>query len=119
MNQKVALQFLKKLNFKGVDTYPNGLEAVEGIRKMAKEGRPYHMILMDVQMPVLDGYEATKLLRKDSDNNVRGILVIALTASAIEGDREKCLASGMNDYLAKPVRLALLKKKLGEYMQIE
>jgi len=119
VNQKVALQFLKKLNFKGVDTYPNGLEAVEGIRKMAKEGRPYHMILMDVQMPVLDGYEATKLLRKDSDNNVRGILVIALTASAIEGDREKCLASGMNDYLAKPVRLALLKKKLGEYMQIE
>ncbi|KAL5318962.1 hypothetical protein ACEPPN_014030 [Leptodophora sp. 'Broadleaf-Isolate-01'] len=119
VNQKVALQFLKKLNFKGVDTYSNGLEAVEGIRKMAKEGRPYHMILMDVQMPVLDGYEATKLLRKDPDEMVRTILVIALTASAIEGDREKCLASGMNDYLAKPVRLALLKKKFGDYMQIQ
>ncbi|PVH78381.1 hypothetical protein DL98DRAFT_462380 [Cadophora sp. DSE1049] len=119
VNQKVALQFLKKLSFKGVDTYSNGLEAVEGIRKMTNEGRPYHMILMDVQMPVLDGYEATKLLRKDSDEAVRGILVIALTASAIEGDREKCLASGMNDYLAKPVRLALLKKKFGEYMQIQ
>ncbi|KAH7410649.1 two-component sensor protein histidine protein kinase [Cadophora sp. MPI-SDFR-AT-0126] len=118
VNQKVALQFLKKLNFKGVDSYLNGLEAVEGIRKMAKQGQPYHMILMDVQMPVLDGYEATKLLRKDPDNAVGGILVIALTASAIEGDREKCLASGMNDYLAKPVRLALLKKKLAEYMQI-
>ncbi|KAK0121260.1 hypothetical protein ONS96_011435 [Cadophora gregata f. sp. sojae] len=119
VNQKVALQFLKKLDFKGVDTYSNGLEAVEGIRKMAKEGHPYHMILMDVQMPVLDGYEATKLLRKDSNSVVRGILVIALTASAIEGDREKCIESGMNDYLAKPVRLALLKKKFREYMHIE
>ncbi|KAG4439440.1 hypothetical protein IFR05_005087 [Cadophora sp. M221] len=119
VNQKVALQFLKKLNFKGVDTYSNGLEAVKGIRKMAIEGRPYHMILMDVQMPVLDGYEATKLLRKDPDEMVRTILVIALTASAIEGDREKCLASGMNDYLAKPVRLALLKKKFGDYMRIQ
>ncbi|KAH7346267.1 two-component sensor protein histidine protein kinase [Rhexocercosporidium sp. MPI-PUGE-AT-0058] len=119
VNQKVALQFLKKLNFKGVDTYSNGLEAVEGIRKKAKEGRPYHMILMDVQMPVLDGYEATKLLRKDPDEMVKTILVIALTASAIKGDREKCLDSGMNDYLAKPVRLALLKKKFGDYMQIQ
>ncbi len=86
---------------------------------MAREELPYHMILMDVQMPVLDGYEATKLLRKDSLESVRGILVIALTASAIQGDREKCLAAGMNDYLAKPVRLALLKKKFGDYMQME
>ncbi|KAL2069420.1 hypothetical protein VTL71DRAFT_14099 [Oculimacula yallundae] len=119
VNQKVALKFLEKLKFTGIDTYSNGLEAVEGIRKMSQNGRPYHMILMDVQMPVLDGYEATKLLRQNSDEDVRRILVIALTASAIEGDREKCLASGMNDYLAKPVRLALLKKKFRDYMQIE
>jgi signal transduction histidine kinase/predicted ATPase len=119
INQKIAVQFLQKLNFKKVDAYNNGFEAVEGIRKMAKEGRPYHMILMDVQMPVLDGYEATKLLRKDSIDAVKGILVIALTASAVRGDREKCLASGMNDYLAKPVRLTLLKKKFSEYMQVQ
>lgn len=74
------------------------------------------MVLMDVQMPVLDGYEATKLLRRDGDERVRGILVIALTASAVVGDRELCLSSGMNDYLAKPVRLGVLKEKFGEYM---
>jgi signal transduction histidine kinase/tetratricopeptide (TPR) repeat protein len=118
INQKVALQFLEKLKFKDVDVYENGLVAVEGIQQKAEDGKPYHMVLMDVQMPVLDGYEATKLLRKDSHATVRGILVIALTASAVEGDREKCLASGMNDYLAKPVRLATLKKKFEQYMQV-
>jgi CheY-like chemotaxis protein len=118
INQKVALQFLEKLKFKDVDIYENGLVAVEGIRQKARNGKPYHMVLMDVQMPVLDGYEATKLLRKDSLAAVRGILVIALTASAVQGDREKCLVSGMNDYLAKPVRLAMLKKKFEQYMQV-
>ncbi len=119
INQKIALQFLEKLRFNNVDVFDNGLAAVDGIRKRAEEGRPYHIILMDVQMPVLDGYEATKLLRKDSLDSVKGILVIALTASAVQGDREKCLASGMNDYLAKPVRLAVLKEKLSQYMQLQ
>ncbi|TVY20539.1 Two-component system protein A [Lachnellula arida] len=115
INQKVAVQFLKKLAFKEVDVYNDGREAVDGIRKKASEGQPYHIILMDVQMPVLDGYEATKLLRRDEMDDVRRILVIALTASAVKGDREKCIQAGMNDYLPKPVRLALLKKKLDEY----
>jgi signal transduction histidine kinase/CheY-like chemotaxis protein len=119
INQKIAVQFLQKLKFQQVDAYNNGLEAVEGIRKMAKAGKPYHMVLMDVQMPVLDGYEATKLLRKDEIEEVRSILVIALTASAVRGDREKCLDSGMNDYLAKPVRLKLLREKFKEYMIVE
>ena len=74
------------------------------------------IILMDVMMPVLDGYEATKLIRKDSIESVRKVLVIAMTASAIQGDREKCLAAGMNDYLAKPVRSEVLKKKLDTYL---
>ncbi|TVY90301.1 Two-component system protein A, partial [Lachnellula willkommii] len=84
INQKVAVQFLKKLAFKEVDVYNDGREAVDGIRKKASEGRPYHIILMDVQMPVLDGYEATKLLRRDEMDDVRRILVIALTASAVK-----------------------------------
>jgi CheY-like chemotaxis protein len=116
VNKKIAVQFMHKLGFKFVDAYDNGLEAVEGLRAKAKEGTPYHIILMDVQMPVLDGYEATKLLRKDPIPAVRGILVIAMTASAIQGDREKCLESGMNDYLAKPVRSNVLKRKLDQYI---
>ena len=59
---------------------------------------------MDVQMPVLDGYDATREIRKHKDPTVRSVLIIAMTASAIRGDREKCLEAGMNNYLAKPVR---------------
>jgi CheY-like chemotaxis protein len=76
------------------------------------------MILMDVQMPVMDGYDATRRLRQDPMDTVRRILIIALTASAIQGDQERCLASGMNDYLAKPVLLGALKKKFSKYLRI-
>lgn len=117
INQKIAIQFMDKLGFGQVDAYDNGMAAVEGLRRKAREGSPYHIILMDVQMPVLDGYEATKLIRQDPLDAVRRILVIAMTASAIQGDREKCLASGMDDYLAKPVRSTVLKKKLDHYLQ--
>ncbi|KAK0626045.1 hypothetical protein B0T14DRAFT_492443 [Immersiella caudata] len=116
INAKIAMQYMQRLGYPHVDTYENGLKAVEGLREMAKKGTPYHIILMDVQMPVLDGYEATKLLRADPLDAVRKILVIAMTASAIQGDREKCLAAGMNDYLAKPVRSDVLKKKLEAYL---
>lgn len=68
-------------------------------------------------MPLVDGYEAAKLLREDPIKEVRGVLIIAMTASAIQGDREKCLEAGMNDYLAKPVRVQVLKKKLEQYLQ--
>ncbi|ENH68716.1 Hybrid signal transduction histidine kinase K [Fusarium oxysporum f. sp. cubense race 1] len=119
INQKIAIQYVQRLGYKGVVAYDNGLKAVEGLRQKAKEGKPYHVVLMDVQMPVLDGYEATKLIRKDSLDAVRTILVIAMTASAIQGDREKCLAAGMNDYLAKPVRSEILKKKLDAYLSVE
>ena len=117
INQKIAIQFMEKLGFRNVDAYDNGKLAVEGMRRKALEGEPYHIVLMDVQMPVLDGYEATKLLRQDPIESVRSILVIAMTASAIQGDREKCLAAGMNDYLAKPVRSGVLKQKLEQYLQ--
>lgn len=116
VNQTIAVKFMHRLGHSQVDTYDNGLKAVEGLRLKALQGTPYHVILMDVQMPVLDGYEATKLLRTDPIDAVRNILVIAMTASAIQGDREKCLAAGMNDYLAKPVRYDVLKKKLEAYL---
>ncbi|KAL2128347.1 hypothetical protein VTI74DRAFT_9297 [Chaetomium olivicolor] len=116
INARIALQYLQRLGYKNVHTYDNGLKAVEGLREKARQGVPYHIILMDVQMPVLDGYEATKLLRNDELESVRKVLVIAMTASAIQGDREKCLAAGMDDYLAKPVRSEVLKKKLDAYL---
>lgn len=117
INQKIAMQFVQKLGFNHVDAYDNGYLAVEGLRAKAKEGIPYHLLLCDVQMPICDGYEATRLIRQDPIDAVRNILVIAMTASAIQGDREKCLVSGMNDYLAKPVRMNVLKKKLEHYLQ--
>ena len=116
INAKIAMQYMQRLGYNRIDAYDNGLKAVNGLRAKAKEGLPYHIILMDVQMPVLDGYEATKLIRTDENEAVRSILVIAMTASAIQGDREKCLAAGMNDYLAKPVRSDVLKKKLESYL---
>ncbi|KJZ80283.1 hypothetical protein HIM_00133 [Hirsutella minnesotensis 3608] len=115
INQKIAIQYVQRLGYSSVVAYENGLKAVEGLRQKAKEGKPYHIVLMDVQMPVLDGYEATKLLRRDPIETVRKVLVIAMTASAIQGDREKCLAAGMNDYLAKPVRSDVLRRKLDAY----
>lgn len=117
INQKIAIQYVQRLGYSHVKAYDNGLKAVEGLRQKAKEGEPYHVILMDVQMPVMDGYDATRLIRQDPIEDVRKILVIAMTASAIQGDREKCLAAGMNDYLAKPVRSDVLKKKLETYIQ--
>ncbi|KAH6606673.1 serine threonine kinase [Trichoderma cornu-damae] len=116
INQKIAIQYVQRLGYTSVSAYENGQKAVEGLRQKAREGIPYHIVLMDVQMPVLDGYEATKLIRIDPIDEVRKILVIAMTASAIQGDREKCLAAGMNDYLAKPVRAEVLKRKLDAYM---
>lgn len=119
INRKIAIQYAQRLGYKTVDAYENGQMAVEALRQKAKEGKPYHVLLMDVQMPVLDGYEATKLLRKDPIKAVREVLVIAMTASAIQGDREKCLAAGMNDYLAKPVKSDVLRRKLDVYIGVQ
>lgn len=115
VNQKIAVSFVKKLGFSS-EAYSDGKQAVDALRRMSKEGRHFHLVLMDVQMPVLDGYEATKTIRKDEDPAVSGVLIIAMTASAIRGDREKCLDAGMNNYLAKPVRAAVLKAMLEEYL---
>ncbi|KAI9791180.1 MAG: hypothetical protein M1816_004172 [Peltula sp. TS41687] len=115
VNQKIAISFVQRLGFQ-VDAYENGREAVEALRAKAEEGRPYHLVLMDVQMPELDGYEATREIRKDSHPDVQEVIIIAMTASAISGDREKCIEAGMNNYLAKPVRASVLKKMLEQYL---
>ncbi|TLS25924.1 hypothetical protein PpBr36_07189 [Pyricularia pennisetigena] len=116
INSRIAIQYAHRLGYTTVDAYENGQLAVEALRKKAAEGVPYHICLMDVQMPVLDGYSASKLIREDPVEDVRSILIIAMTASAVAGDRERCLAAGMNDYLAKPVRCDVLRKKLDAYV---
>lgn len=116
INQKIAVSFVKRLGITS-EAYSDGQQAVEALRLKSREGSPFHLVLMDVQMPVLDGYDATRLIRKDEDPAVAGVLIIAMTASAIRGDREKCLQAGMNNYLAKPVRAAVLKTMLEEYLK--
>ena len=115
INQKIAINFVRKLGFKP-EAFADGQQAVDALGKASADGQPFHLVLMDVQMPVLDGYNATREIRKHADPLVRDILVIAMTASAIRGDREKCLEAGMNNYLAKPVRADTLKQMLESYL---
>jgi signal transduction histidine kinase/predicted ATPase/DNA-binding NarL/FixJ family response regulator len=115
INRKIAISYVGKIGLK-CEAFEDGQLAYDALRRKAKEGEPFHLVLMDVQMPVLDGYEATKAIRADPDPDVNKVLIIAMTASAIRGDREKCLEAGMNDYLAKPVRQNVLKSMLDEYM---
>ena len=115
INQKIAINFVKKLGFR-CEAFGDGQQAVDALGRASNDGKPFHLVLMDVQMPVLDGYNATREIRKHEDVNVREVLVIAMTASAIRGDREQCLEAGMNNYLAKPVRADMLKQMLESYL---
>ena len=108
INQQVALGFLKKLGLKA-DATANGEEALTAL-----ENIPYDLVLMDVQMPVMDGFEATRRIR-DVKSKVlnRDVPVIAMTANALQGDRENCIRAGMNDYVSKPIE----PQKLAEVLQ--
>jgi CheY-like chemotaxis protein len=110
-NQQVALGLLKKLGLRA-EAVANGAEAVQALKSI-----PYDLLLMDVQMPVMDGLEATRQIRSPlSAVPNHGVPIIAMTAHAMQGDRERCLAAGMNDYLSKPVSPQALADVLARWL---
>ncbi len=105
MNQKVALRLLDQLGYRA-DVASNGLEALEAL-----ERQPYDVVLMDVQMPELDGLDASRRICERWPAEARP-RIIAMTANAMPEDREACFAAGMDDYVAKPIRPDELAKAL-------
>lgn len=111
VNQAVALGVLKKLGYQA-DVAKNGLEALAALSRT-----PYHLVLMDCQMPEMDGFEAASAIRSaTADVLDPTVPIIAMTANAMQGDRELCLKAGMSDYLSKPVRQDLLKQMLEKWL---
>jgi signal transduction histidine kinase/CheY-like chemotaxis protein len=110
-NLKVAVRMIERLGYRA-DVAGNGSEALHALDRV-----PYDAVLMDCQMPEMDGYEATREIRR-AERDGRHVPIIAMTASAMAGDRERCLAAGMDDYISKPVKLhivaAVLERWLGE-----
>ncbi|MHB8117737.1 MAG: response regulator [Methanothrix sp.] len=113
VNQKVALAMLKRLGCR-TDVVANGREAVQALQTAS-----YDLVLMDCQMPEMDGFEATRAVRqKESATSSTSIPIIAMTASAMQADREKCLLAGMSDFIAKPVQPGELAEILARWLAI-
>jgi CheY-like chemotaxis protein len=105
VNQKVALSMLKRLGYKA-DVASNGFEVLKSLELQA-----YDVILMDIQMPEMDGLDVTRCIRERKEIREQPC-IIAMTAYALEGDKQECLNAGMNEYLSKPIQLEELKLAL-------
>jgi signal transduction histidine kinase/CheY-like chemotaxis protein len=111
VNQKVAIQMLKRLGYQA-DIVSNGLEVLKAIAQ-----KSYDLILMDLQMPEMDGLETTQQIRlQERELNLVPLKIIAMTANAMKEDRDRCLASGMNDHLGKPILIRDLKDCLESWI---
>ncbi len=110
-NQQVALGMLKRLGLRA-DPVANGLEALKALETVA-----YDLVLMDSQMPLMDGFETTRQIRNPQSGTINHkVAIIAMTAHAMQGDREKCLAAGMDDYVSKPVSRQALAEALDRWL---
>jgi two-component system sensor histidine kinase/response regulator len=112
INQKLAVHQLNQLGY-AVDIASNGQEALDALATV-----PYALVLMDCQMPLMDGFEATRRIRQNEQSAGGHIQIVAMTANAMQGDRERCLEAGMDDYLAKPIRRELLAELLAQRLPI-
>ena len=110
VNQRLACRLLEKRGH-SVAVAANGLEALQAVEKES-----FDLVFMDVQMPVMDGFEATAAIRKREEPGGMGLPIVALTAHAMKGDREKCLAAGMDGYISKPIRPQELDEVLRKYL---
>ena len=116
VNQRIVLKMLKKLGYRA-DVAGNGAEAIRAVQKV-----PYDVVLMDCQMPEVDGFEATRGIREREKEEPLGkghLPIIAMTALALKGDRERCLEAGMDDYLVKPVKVETLNETLNRWIPAE
>jgi CheY-like chemotaxis protein len=105
VNQKLALRLLGQMGYRA-DLASNGIEAVESVGRQT-----YDVVLMDVQMPEMDGLEASRRITAQGPPDQRP-RIVAMTANAMQGDREQCLAAGMDDYVTKPIRVEALVQAL-------
>jgi CheY-like chemotaxis protein len=109
VNQRVAVRILEKQGY-GVVLASNGLEALQAIKE-----HDFDLVLMDLQMPEMGGFEATENIRRGEQPGGAHIPIIAMTAHAMTGDRERCLAAGMDDYISKPIRALALIELVEKY----
>ena len=116
LNREVALSILEDLNYQ-TDVAENGVQALRALVSAGSE-TPYDLILMDCQMPEMDGYQATRKIRGGQLGiHNYSIVIVAMTANAMKGDREKCLEAGMDDYLTKPINVSLLQDTLEKWLK--
>jgi len=109
VNQKLALRMLEKFNL-AVAVAANGREVIDMLEKAA-----FDLIFMDCQMPEMDGYEATAAIRQAERESGKHLAIVAMTANAMQGDREKCLSAGMDDYITKPIRREAIQEMLQKW----
>ena len=115
-NQLVANGMLDSLGL-SAEIANNGKDAIDMMYKAQKQGKAYSLVFMDCQMPIMDGYAATIAIKKGEAGEVyKTKPVIAMTANAMQGDKEKCFAAGMDDYISKPIDPEILKSKLVTYL---